>query len=43
MKIIPIRNGNYRISRNLKEYDIWLEKKKNRGDTDNGSGCNYSS
>jgi hypothetical protein len=28
---------------NLKEYDIWLEKKKNRSDTDNGSGCNYSS
>lgn len=28
---------------NMKEYDSWLEKKKNRGDTDNGSGCNYSS
>lgn len=28
---------------NMKEYDSWLEKKKNRGDIDNGSGCNYSS
>lgn len=26
---------------NLKEYDIWLERKKNRSNTDNGSGCNY--
>ena len=28
---------------NMKEYDSWLEKKKNGGDTDNGSGRNYSS
>lgn len=28
---------------NMKEYDLWLEKKKNRSDTNNGSGCNYSS
>lgn len=28
---------------NLKEYDLWLEKKKNRSDSDDGSGCNYSS
>ena len=28
---------------NLKEFDSWVEKKKSRSDTDNGSGCNYSS
>lgn len=28
---------------NMKGYDLWLEKKKNGGDKDNGSGCDYSS